>query len=109
MSVTTVKAVFEDHLPARFANHPEVIKQIGAAYKFIISGDESGVWVVDLSVPGGKITEGEGEAGCVISITDKDFLDLINGELNPQMAFMGGKLKVAGDMGLALKLQSLFS
>jgi putative sterol carrier protein len=43
-----------------------------------------------------------------ISMTESDYLDMINGKLNGQMAFMTGKLKIAGDMGLALKLQSLF-
>jgi putative sterol carrier protein len=43
-----------------------------------------------------------------ITMTESDYLDMINGKLNGQMAFMTGKLKIAGDMGLALKLQSLF-
>lgn len=43
-----------------------------------------------------------------ISMKESDYLDMINGKLNGQMAFMTGKLKIAGDMGLALKLQSLF-
>jgi putative sterol carrier protein len=43
-----------------------------------------------------------------ISMKESDYLEMINGKLNGQMAFMTGKLKIAGDMGLALKLQSLF-
>lgn len=43
-----------------------------------------------------------------ITMKENDYLDMINGKLNGQMAFMTGKLKIAGDMGLALKLQSLF-
>jgi len=41
-------------------------------------------------------------------MTASDYLDMVNGKLNGQMAFMTGKLKIAGDMGLALRLQSLF-
>ena len=37
-----------------------------------------------------------------------DYLDMVNGKLNPQMAFMSGKLKIAGDMGLAMKMQQIF-
>jgi putative sterol carrier protein len=37
-----------------------------------------------------------------------DFVDLTQGKLNGMTAFMSGKLKIAGDMGLAMKLQSLF-
>ena len=40
-------------------------------------------------------------------MTAGDFVDMMNGKLNGQMAFMTGKLKVAGDMGLAMKLQTL--
>jgi len=43
-----------------------------------------------------------------ITMKESDYLDMINGKLNGQMAFMMGKLKIAGDMGLALKLQTLF-
>jgi putative sterol carrier protein len=39
-------------------------------------------------------------------MAETDFLDLVSGKLNGQMAFLTGKLKVAGDMGLALKLGS---
>ena len=38
-----------------------------------------------------------------------DFLDVINGKLNGQVAFMTGKLKVSGDLSLALKLNALLS
>ena len=37
-----------------------------------------------------------------------DFQALISGNLNPMSAFMSGKIKVDGDMGVAMKLQSLF-
>ncbi|MGH7963134.1 MAG: SCP2 sterol-binding domain-containing protein, partial [Candidatus Binatia bacterium] len=43
-----------------------------------------------------------------LAMKESDYLDMINGKLNGQVAFMTGKLKIAGDMGLALKLQSLF-
>ena len=43
-----------------------------------------------------------------ITMKEKDYLDMVNGKLNGQTAFMTGKLKIAGDMGLALKLPNLF-
>ena len=44
-----------------------------------------------------------------ISMKESDYLDMINGKLNGQMAFMSGKLKISGDMGLAMRLQGLFT
>ena len=48
-------------------------------------------------------------ADCTIRISEENFSALINGDLNPMGAFMSGKIKVDGDMSVALKLQSLLS
>jgi putative sterol carrier protein len=42
-----------------------------------------------------------------VACADADFLNIVNGKLNAQMAFMMGKLKIQGDMGMALKLAQL--
>ena len=49
------------------------------------------------------------DADCTISVSKDDFIALASGNLDPMMAFMSGKLKVAGDMSVAMGLQSLFS
>ena len=46
-------------------------------------------------------------ANCTIEMKDGDFVDIVTGKLNGQMAFMTGKLKIKGDMGLAMKLQKI--
>ena len=43
------------------------------------------------------------------NVSKEDFLSLAEGNLDPMMAFMSGKLKVAGDMSVAMGLQSIFS
>ncbi|TRY56164.1 hypothetical protein DNTS_002522 [Danionella cerebrum] len=40
-------------------------------------------------------------------MADTDLLDLMTGQLNPQTAFFQGKLKISGNMGMAMKLQNL--
>jgi len=47
------------------------------------------------------------EADCTVSVSMEDMAALMSGDLNPMMAFMGGKIKVEGDMGVAMKLQSI--
>ena len=48
-----------------------------------------------------------GKGDVTISATDEDLLKLLKGQLNPQQAFFQGKLKIAGNMGLAMKLKEL--
>lgn len=109
MATGTAKEVFETHLPEKLKAKAEMVNKINSTYKFVITGDGGGTWVVDLTKPGGAISAADSEAKCTITMASNDFLDLMNGKLNPQMAFMGGKLKVLGDMGLALKLGPLLS
>jgi putative sterol carrier protein len=57
----------------------------------------------------GKASNEDGAADATVTVGFDDFLKLAQGALDPTMAFMQGKLKVAGDMGVAMKLQSLFA
>jgi len=106
--VQSVKEVFERHMPARLKAKPDVVAKINAVYQFNISGPSGGSWSVDCTAPGGAIAEGtSASARCTVAMTDADFINVVNGKLNPQMAFMSGKLKIQGDMGLAMKLQQI--
>jgi putative sterol carrier protein len=80
--------------------------QIGAVYKFVLDGDGGGTWVMNLKdAPG--VSEGDGPAQCTIKMASKDYVDMIEGRANGQQLFFTGKLKIEGDMGLAMKLQKL--
>jgi putative sterol carrier protein len=103
-----VKDIFERHIPSRLKNKPDVVSKINAVYQFNISGPSGGSWSVDCTKAGGEITAGQVDgAKCTVSCSDADFLNIVNGKLSPQMAFMSGKLKIQGDMGLAMKLQQI--
>jgi putative sterol carrier protein len=79
---------------------------IGGTLKFII--DKS---IVHIDGTGGSnvISEEDKDADCTISTSLEVLLKLKNGEVNPMMAVMGGQIKISGDMGLAMKVQSLLS
>ena len=104
----TVKEIFEQRFPERLQKKADKIASINAIYQFNITGAEPGEWNVDLTQPGGKVSAGVSEnAKCTVTMSSEHFVNLIEGKLNPQMAFMTGKLKVKGDMGLALKLGTI--
>ncbi len=103
MADTSVKGFFES-LQARLNQDPSRLAGMNCVYQFRIGDGAYSVAMKD-----GKAAVAAGEAAspnCSVTMGEGDFLDMLSGRLNPQMAFMTGKLKVAGDMGLALKLGS---
>ena len=58
---------------------------------------------------GNAVSTDDKEADGTISVDKEDFLGLMSGDLNPMMAVMSGKVKISGDMGLAMKLQGMMS
>jgi putative sterol carrier protein len=66
------------------------------------------VWTVDLTKEPGAVTPGStGNAKCTVTCAAADFVNVVSGKMNPQMAFMSGKLKIKGDMALAMKLTKI--
>ena len=56
-----------------------------------------------------ELSTEDAEAECTIAITLEDLHSLVKGELNPVAGFMQGKLRIDGDMGVAMQLQNLLS
>uniref|UniRef100_A0A9J7ZJC9 Sterol carrier protein 2 n=1 Tax=Cyprinus carpio carpio TaxID=630221 RepID=A0A9J7ZJC9_CYPCA len=74
--------------------------------RYFSSGEA--LWVVDVKNGKGSVTNDAGKkADCTIAMSDSDLLELMTGQLNPQTAFFQGKLKITGNMGMAMKLQNL--
>ena len=85
------------------ANEAEAI---GGTLKFVI--DDLTVFV-DGTGSGNVVSQSDEEADCTITTSADTLMELQSGDLNPMMAVMGGKVKIGGDMGLAMKVQSLMS
>lgn len=90
----------------KLAQNATLAKQIGAVYKFVLQGEGGGTWIVDLR-DDPKVVEGDGDAQCVITMDASDYVDMMEGRAQGQQLFFMGKLRIEGDMGLAMKLQSL--
>ncbi len=87
---------------------PAKIKGMNAVYQFDLSGDNGGVFHVKVADGAAEIVDGASDnANITITMSADDFGSLLEGKLNATSAFMAGKLKVKGDMSLAMKLQSL--
>jgi len=76
---------------------------LGGTLKFDFGSDGS-VLIDGKSTPN-TVSDGEGKgADCTISVSMDTFRQMVEGKLDGTSAFMQGKLRVAGDMGLAMKL-----
>lgn len=106
MSDLTASKIFAEDLPSRLASNPSATAA-NAVYQFNIDGANGGTWTVDLTKEADYVTPGEaGSADCTITMKEGDFVDMWTGKLKGPQAFMMGKLKIQGNMGLAMKLQS---
>ncbi len=109
MADQTPKTYFEEKIAQKLAASPPAEREkINAIYEFNITGDNGGVWTCEITKDKGTVQEGStGNAKCVVTAASTDFMNIVAGKMNPQMAFMSGKLKIKGDMGLAMKLQKV--
>jgi putative sterol carrier protein len=76
------------------------------SYRFDVGG--AGSWVVDVRDGEISVEESSADADCVIQFSEETFEKLRDGRTGVTPAFVTGKLKVKGDMALAMKLRELF-
>ena len=103
----TVKETF-DAMPSKF--QPGKAAGVNATIQYDITGDQGGSW--NAVIKDGTCAVNQGAAtnpNLTLTMSSQDWLDMIGGKLTGQSAFMTGKLKLKGDMGLAMKVGSIFS
>ncbi len=106
-----IQNLFNEILPPAVIKNEAAAKEIGAKYQINVTGDGGGEWFIDCSASGPKVEKGNpGGADCTITLTAEDFQKLHeNPQANGMQLFFAGKLKVAGNQMLAMKLQKLFA
>lgn len=106
--VSPLMEIFEQ---AMLEDKENLIEKVRGIYGFKVTngpGGAEGYWVINAKQGKGKITyNGTEKPDVTFIINDKDVTELIKGEINPQKAFFQGKVKVSGNMGLAMKLIDL--
>jgi putative sterol carrier protein len=98
------KEVFTE-IQNRIKSHPEKSAGLNATYQFDLSGES---WTLKIADGAPELIQGPAQSpNTTLIATTDDWMNIATGKLNPVTAFMQQKLKVKGDMGLAMKLQGL--
>ncbi|MBU6373099.1 MAG: SCP2 sterol-binding domain-containing protein [Alphaproteobacteria bacterium] len=92
-----------DEIYQRFAAAGATVP--GKKVKFDFGGDGK----IFLDGAAGAVSKDDGAADTTLQLALADFIAMAEGKLDPTMAFMQGKLKVLGDMGVAMQLQSVMA
>lgn len=86
----------------------DLIKKVGGIFQIDVLDKKGGKivkqWTINLKDGQGSVSEGPHEKyNALFSVSDEDFYQICSGKLNPQMAFIQGKMKIKGSMSLASK------
>ena len=97
-----------EKMPGAFL--PEKAQGVNATIHFKFTGEEAGEW--NAKIADGKCAvekdAPEGEATMTLTADSSDYVKIFTGELDGMQAFMQGKLKLAGDLNLAMKMMGMF-
>ncbi|XP_060859122.1 sterol carrier protein 2 [Metopolophium dirhodum] len=109
-TVFKVFKIFKILEEAMLDDKENIIERVRGIYCFKVTNTQGkeGMWIIDAKNGKGSITfYGTGKPDVTFTMKDEDVVELISGKLNPQKAFFQGKIKIQGNMGLALKLVDL--
>lgn len=88
---------------------PEKATGVNTVVQYHLTGAEGGDWVIKIADGKCEVTPGvEANPAMTLTADAQDYKDIITGKANAMTAFMTGKLKLAGDLNLAMKLTSFF-
>jgi putative sterol carrier protein len=104
VKAATAREFFDD-LAARTAGGSERTRGLTASYRFDVDG--AGSWRVQVDDGAVAVSESDGAVDCVIAVPEDLFLRIVRGEQSPMGAFLMGKIRIEGDVGLAMRLKDL--
>jgi len=104
MEAKTPKEFFEKVLPNRF--NPSKAAGVDVTVQINIIGPNGGDWIVILKDQKIEAREGtHSSPTIVIKMAETDYMNVVNGKMSGEKAFMTGKLQFKGNIALALKLR----
>lgn len=104
-----VKTFLEEKVLTKLNENPDLVETISAPVALKLD-DDAQMWIVDCASHPAKLLQAESaNAVATISMDRATFESLASGSLDPQMAFMMGKVKVDGDLGKAIKFGAVLT
>ena len=89
---------------------PQRAGKLRAVFQFNLSGQDGGDWFITVADQKCRVDTGTAEKSDVtVKMDADDFVKMVDGQLQPVVAFMQGRIKLEGDMNLAMKVQELFA
>ncbi len=106
MSGSDIRAFF-DALPSRF--HAAAAEGVTAVYQFDVSGDGGGQYQLHIADRTCRVSPGVHPAPNVtLRMAGEDCMAILEGRLTGVSAYLSGRLKMEGDLGLAMRLTAFF-
>jgi putative sterol carrier protein len=88
---------------------PEAAEGLDAIYQFDLNGADGGQYQLQIRDGACQVSEGTHlDPHVTLAMSGEDCLRVLNGQVSGTMVAMSGRLRISGDMGLALQLASLF-
>ena len=105
-AATELTAAFLERMRSRLA-HAQADQSLGdGKFQLRITGADDQSWMIDLQDR--SVTEGNGRpADATLTIRDTHLAEILKGSLDPQIAFVQGKLRVDGDISKAIEFGTL--
>lgn len=106
MKAASIKEFFRQ-LPEKLDS--DAAEDVEAVYQFDLSGTEGGQYVVTICGGICRVIEGtHDDPHVILSMAGEDCIKVLNGQLSGPQAAMSGRIKISGDLGLAMQLKALF-
>jgi putative sterol carrier protein len=104
--VTSAQQIF-DNLHTAFV--PAEAQGVNAVIQFVLTGADGGDWQARIADGAVAVSAGRAQnPNLTLTASAADYIAIVNGDLKVMSAFMGGRVQIQGDMGLALKMQKMF-
>ena len=105
----TAADIFNTKVPAALVAYPDRARAVNTIYLFKLTGNDGGMWTVDLVSPTPTCVSGDsGKATCTMELSASDFQQILSNPTVAMQLYFQGRLKVSGDIMAAQKIKTLF-